>query len=211
MAKVFEFLRSAIYILLLAVVAAVVLWNFRALDRAVRNLFVQASSINTIEVLGLKLSFNARTVELDLKSDLENYERYNPSWFIDNGFDTRADYEAHILALTQSLSQREVDRLVNVGELKNLCTFERPDAEMRVYSATDARLKDKGLTKITDSPETFRRVRDQFAVLDAKGELPTIGHPLSCYEMTRTDDGYNVRTVLIKGMSRRFGPSADAR
>ncbi len=209
MTKLFEIARSAIYFLLLAIVAIVVLWNFRALDRAVQNLFVQASSINTIEVLGLKLSFSARTVELDLKADLENYERYNPSWFIDNGFATRADYESHILALTQGLSQTEVGRLVNAGELKNLCTFEHPDAEMRVFAAADARLKDKGLTKIIDSPETFRRVREEIAALEAKGEVPTIGHPVSCYEMKRTDDGYNVRTVLIKGMSRRFGASAE--
>jgi hypothetical protein len=211
MTKLFEIVRSVIYILLLSVVAIVVLWNFRALDRAVQNLFVQASSINTIEVLGLKLSFNARTVELDLKSDLENYERYNPSYFIDNGFATRADYESHILALTQGLSQKEVDRLVNIGELKNLCTFERPDPEMRIYAAADARLKDKGLTKIIDSPQTYQHVRDQFAALESKGELPAIGHPVSCYEMNRTDDGYNVRTVLIKGMSRKFSVMTDAR
>jgi hypothetical protein len=209
MAKYFEIARSAIYIILLAVVAIVVLWNFHALDSAVQNLFVQASSINTIEVLGLKLSFNARMVELDLKADLENYERTNPSYFTDNGFATRADYESHILALTQGLSQKEVDRLVNVGELRNLCTFEHPDTEMRIYAAADARLKDKGLTKIMDSPETLRTVRDQFAALEAKGELPAIGRPLSCYEMKRTDDGYNVRTVLIKGMSRRFSPATE--
>jgi hypothetical protein len=209
--KLLEIARSAIYFLLLSAVAIVVLWNFRALDRAVQNLFVQASSINTIEVLGLKLSFNARTVELDLQSALENYERYNPSWFIDNGFATRADYESHILALTQGLSQKEVDRLVNVGELENLCSFEHPDTEMRVFAATDARLMDKGLTKIMDSAETFRRVRDQFAALAAKGELPAIGYPISCYEMKRTTDGYNVRTVLIKGMSRRFSPSTDGK
>ncbi len=209
MTKLFEIARSAIYFLLLSVVAVVVLWNFRALDRAVQNLFVQASSINTIEVLGLKLSFNARMVELDLQSALESYERYNPSWFIDNGFATRADYEAHILALTQGLSQTEVDRLVTVGELRNLCSFEHPDAEMRVFAAADARLRDKGLTEITDNPETFRRVRDEFAALAAKGELPAIGHPVSCYDMKRTDDGYNVRTVLIKGMSRKFGPASE--
>jgi len=209
MAKLFEIARSAIYIVLLSVVAIVVLWNFRAFDRAVQNLFVQASSINTIEVLGLKLSFNARTVELDLQSALESYERYNPSYFTDNGFATRADYESHILALTQGLSQKEVDRLVNVGELKNLCRFEHPDTEMRIFAAADARLMDKGLTKITDDPETFRRVRDEFAALEAKGELPAIGYPVSCYEMQRTNDGYNVRTVLIKGMSRRFAPTPE--
>jgi hypothetical protein len=211
MTKLFEIARSAIYVLLLSVLAIVVLWNFRALDRAIQNLFVQASSIDTIEVLGLKLGFNARRVEHDLQSALENYERYNPSYFIDAGFASRADYESHILALTQGLSQKEVDRLVNVGELKNLCRFAHPDTEMRIFAAADARLVDKGLTKITDSPETFRRVRDEFAALEAKGELPAIGRPLSCYEMRRTDDGYNVRTVLIKGMSRRFGASTDAK
>jgi hypothetical protein len=189
MAKLFEILRSAIYILLLSLVAFVILWNFESLDRAVQNLFVQASSINTIEVLGLKLSFNARSVELDLESDLENYEKYNPNYFIDHGFSTRTDYESHILALTQGLSQKEVDRLVNIAELKDLCTFERPTPEMRVFAAADARLKDKGLIEIIASPQAQQRVHDEFTALAAKGELPAIGYPRTCYDLKRTDDG----------------------
>lgn len=205
--KLLEIARSAIYVVLLSIFVFIVVWNFRALDRAIQNLFVQASSINTIEVLGLKLTFNARSVELDLEPAMEAYERYNPDYFIENGFASRAEYEAHILALTQGLSQTEVSRLVSVGELKNLCIFEHPDRDMRIFAAVDARLKDKGLTKITDSPETLQRVRDKFAALEMKGELPAIGRPLSCYDMRRTDTGYNVRTVLVKAMARRFGPT----
>jgi len=209
MTKYFEYARSLLYSLLLLAVVSVVLWNFKALNRAVQNLFVQASSISTIEILGLKLSFNPKTVGLDLQSDLENYERYSPHYFIDHGFISRADYESHISALTLGLSNQEVDRLINVGELKNLCLFQHPNEAMRVRAAADVRLRDKGLVAISDSPETHQRVHEQFAALESQGKLPEIGHPISCYDMVRTDDGYNVRTVLIKGMSKRFEESSD--
>lgn len=201
MTKLFEIARSVIYVVLLSVVALVVVWNFRALDRAVRNLFVQASSINTIEVLGLKLSFNARTVELDLAPYLENREH---EFFTRNGFATRADYESHILALTQGLSQTEVDRLMNGPGSPRLCVFQYPDEQMQIFASADSRLRDKHLVRTEDSPRTFDQVSSDFGAKAAQGALPAIGYPVSCHTMDWTDEGRDVRTVLIKGMSRRF-------
>jgi hypothetical protein len=42
-----------------------------------------------------------------------------------------------------------------VGQLKNLCEFENPSAEMRDDAALDYELRDKGLTKIEVSPATL--------------------------------------------------------
>jgi hypothetical protein len=205
----FQIARSALYALILAAFAFIILWNFRDLDNAVRNLPSQAAALNAVEVLGSKLTFSVTTVEQDLKKALEDIEKHEPDFYAKLGFEDRSDYESHILALIQGLNQKEIARLMDAGELKNLCKFEHPTPGMRVDLTIDYRLKDKGLTAISDSSETLDRVRDQFRALQADGKLPEIGHPLACYDMTLTPTGYNTKTVLVKTMSRRFRPAPE--
>ena len=69
-----------------------------------------------------------------------------------------------------------------VGQLKNLCEFDNPSTEMRNDVVFDYGLRDKGLTKIEVNPD---------------------GYPRTCYDMTLTNDGYNVKTVLVKILRRR--------
>ena len=91
-----------------------------------------------------------------------------------------------------------------VGQLKNLCEFENPSTEMRNDVALDYELRDKGLTKIEVNPATLESVRAELDQMKAQGKSLVNGYPRTCYDMTLTDDGYNVKTVLVKSLSATF-------
>jgi hypothetical protein len=109
-----------------------------------------------------------------------------------------------VLALIQGLDGKEFIRLMYVGQLKNLCEFENPSTEMRNDVALDYGLRDKGLTKIEVNPATLESVRAELDQMKAQGKSPENGYPRTCYDMTLTDDGYNVKTVLVKSLSATF-------
>ena len=116
----------------------------------------------------------------------------------------------HVLALIQGLDGKEFVRLMYVGQLKNLCEFENPTTEMRNDVALDYELRDKGLTKIEVSPATLESVRAELAKMVAQGKSLDNGYPRTCYDMTLTDDGYNVKTVLVKSLSATFDKGRNA-
>ncbi|MGA7383722.1 MAG: hypothetical protein WBW81_03180, partial [Methylocella sp.] len=94
--------------------------------------------------------------------------------------------------------------LMYVGQLKNHCEFENPSTEMRDDAALDYELRDKGLTKIEINPATLESVRAGVAKLAAQGKSLDNGYPRTCYDLTLTNDGYNVKTVLVKSLSVTF-------
>jgi hypothetical protein len=47
-------------------------------------------------------------------------------------------------------------------------------------------------------------VRAELAKMVAQGKSLDNGYPRTCYDMTLTDDGYNVKTVLVKSLSAMF-------
>jgi hypothetical protein len=47
-------------------------------------------------------------------------------------------------------------------------------------------------------------VRAELAKTVAQGKSLDNGYPRTCYDMTLTDDGYNVKTVLVKSLSATF-------
>ncbi|MGH6795420.1 MAG: hypothetical protein ACREDD_04660 [Methylocella sp.] len=110
----------------------------------------------------------------------------------------------HVLALIHGLDGKEFVRLMYVGQLKNLCEFENPSTEMRDDVVLDYELRDKGLTKIEDSPATLESVRAELAKMVAQGKSLDNGYPRTCYVMTLTADGDNVKTVLVKSLSAAF-------
>ena len=109
-----------------------------------------------------------------------------------------------VLALIHGLDGKEFVRLMYVGQLKNLCEFENPSTEMRNDVALDYELRDKGLTNIAVNPVTLESVRAELAKTVAQGKSLDNGYPRTCYDMTLSDDGYNVKTVLVKSLSATF-------
>jgi hypothetical protein len=198
MSKALDYIKAALQIAFSLVVLAIILLNFRGISVAIQNILQQAASISAVEYYGLKLNFTAATVDTNLKLE------YTEADFKKLGVDDSAAYKSRVLALIHGLDSKEFVRLMYVGQLKNLCEFENPSTEMRDDAALDYELRDKGLTKIEVSPATLESVRAELAKMVAQGKSLDNGYPRTCYDMTLTDDGYNVKTVLVNSLSATF-------
>jgi hypothetical protein len=187
-------IKAALQIAFSLVVLAIVLLNFQGLYLAARKFLERAASVSSIKLLGVEVDLDQAGVDRAL---------------------FRADYltgadKGRVLAMVHGLSAKEFVRLMYVGQLKNLCEFENPSTEMRNDVALDYRLRDKGLTKIEVNPATLESVRAELAKMVAQGKSLDNGYPLKCYDMTFTDDGYNVKTVLVDNLSEAFGDGRKA-
>jgi hypothetical protein len=195
MSKALDYIKAALQIAFSLVVLAIILLNFRGLHLALQKFLERAASVSAIKVLGVEIDMDAADRALsatDAKRALFHVENL-----------TDAE-KRRVLALIQGLDAKEFIRLMYVGQLKNLCEFENPSTEMRDDAALDYELRDKGLTKIEGSPAALESVRAELAKTVAQGKSPDNGYPRTCYDMTLTDDGYNVKTVLIKSLSATF-------
>ncbi len=197
MSKALDYIKAALQIAFSLVVLAIILLNFRDLHLAVQKFLERAASVSAIKVLGVEVDLDEAGVDralsaADAKRALFHVENLT-------GAEKR-----RVLALIQGLDGKEFIRLMYVGQLKNLCEFETPSTEMRDQVALDYELRDKGLTKIEVSPATLESVRAELAKIVAQGKSLDNGYPHTCYDMTLTDDGYNVKTVLVKSFSATF-------
>ena len=98
-------------------------------------------------------------------------------------------------------------RLVVVADVAHQLSRQVRDGSEHAASndvALDYTLRDKGLTKIEISPATLESVRAEVAKTVAQEKGLDIGYPRACYDMTLTDDGYNVKTALVKHLSEAF-------
>jgi len=82
-----------------------------------------------------------------------------------------------------------------VGTLANSCEFSRPSAKVKHYLEIDRQLNKIGLVENKPDPAAYKQVKKE-------GEDPENGLPISCYQMTLTEQGFNVR----QHSSRRWGP-----
>jgi hypothetical protein len=197
MSKALDYIKAALQIAFSLVVLAIILLNFRGLHLAVQKFLERAASVNAIKGFGIEIDLDAAGVDralsaADAKRTLFHVENLT-------GAEKR-----RVLALIQGLDGKQFVRLMYVGQLKNLCEFENPSTEMRDDAALDYELRDKGMTKIEANPVTLESVRAELAKMVAQGKSLDNGYPRSCYDMTLTDDGYNVKTVLVKSLSAMF-------
>jgi hypothetical protein len=195
MSKALDYIKAALQIAFSLVVLAIILLNFRGLHLAAQRFLERAASVSSIKVLGVEIDMEATDRALsaaDAKRALFHVENL-----------TGAE-KGRVLELIHGLDGKEFIRLMYVGQLKNLCEFESPSTEMRDDVALDYVLRDKGLTKIEVSPTTLESVRAALANMVAQGKSLDNGYPHTCYDLTFTDDGYNVKTVLVKSFSETF-------
>jgi hypothetical protein len=197
MSKALDYIKAALQIAFSLVVLAIILLNFRGLHLAVQKFLERASSVSAIKGFGVEIDLDAAGVDralsaADAKRTLFHVENLT-------GAEKR-----RVLDLIQGLDGKEFVRLMYVGQLKNLCEFENPSTEMRNDVALDYELRDKGLTKIEVNPATLESVRAALAKMVAQGKSLDNGYPRTCYDMTLSDDGYNVKTVLVKSLSATF-------
>jgi hypothetical protein len=195
MSKALDSIKAALQIAFGLVVLAIILLNFRGLQLALEKFLERAASVSSIKVLGVEIDMDAAD------SALSAADAKRAIFHVAGLTDAE---KRRVLALIHGLDGKEFIRLMYVGQLKNLCEFENPSTEMRNDAALDYEMRDKGFVKIEDSPATLESVRAALAKLVAQGKNLDNGHPRACYDMTLTDDGYNVKTVLVKTLSATF-------
>lgn len=195
MSKALEYIKAALQIAFSLVVLAIVLLNFHGLYVALQKFLERAASVSAIKVLGIEIDMEATDRALAAA------DAKRAVFHVQNLTDAE---KRRVVALIHGLDGREFVRLMYVGQLKNLCEFEKPSTEMRNDVALDYELRDKGLTNIAVNPATLESVRAELAKIVAQGKSLDNGYPRSCYDMTLSDDGYNVKTVLVKNLSTTF-------
>jgi hypothetical protein len=195
MSKALDYIKAALQIAFGLVVLAIILLNFRGLHLAVQKFLERAAQVSAVKVLGVEIDMDAADRALSAA------DAKRAVFHVQNLTDAE---KRRVLALIHGLDGKEFVRLMYVGQLKNLCEFENPSTEMRDDAALDYELRDKGLTKIEVSPATLESVRAELAKTVAQGKSLDNGYPRTCYDMTLTDDGYNVKTVLVKSLSATF-------
>jgi hypothetical protein len=80
------------------------------------------------------------------------------------------------------------------------CDFDKATSRMRLFSAADAGLVEKKLVEripTTRVPVVHYDPKDKNAV--------DIGNPSNCYQMVLTDEGRNLKSVLVSELTRAFG------
>jgi hypothetical protein len=197
MSKALDYIKAALQIAFSIVVLAIILLNFRGLHLAVQKFLERAAQVSSIKAFGIEVDMDAAGVDRAFSRADANRALFGKDPL------TRAE-KSRVLALIHGLDGKEFVRLMYVGQLKNLCEFENPSSEMRSDVALDYELRDKGLTKIEVDPATLESVRAELAQMVAQGKSLNNGYPRTCYDMTLTDDGYNVKTALVRHLSEAF-------
>lgn len=181
-----DLLRTALYLTALGFL----IWNLPTIATAGHTLLERAGALNTLEVAGVKIGFDQASVFQQL-----DYPHLS------------AADKTKVLEKLEGLEPDEFERLMNVGELADLCEFEQPNVEMRRMIALDYQLREKGLTFIVDSPDLRTNVEAKIKVGEAESHKPSdIGHPRACYVMDLTATGHDAKTALVKLLSNAFNP-----
>lgn len=191
--KFFDFLKGLMMIGLFSLLFLIFCSHFRELDTLCESLLSEARAINLDHV-----KFSAFGAEIDgsfskqqIASQLEMEGVEDP---------TIPDM---VHALVLNLKPDEADRLMYVGTLKASCEFTRPSANAKHYLEIDRQLNKKGLVEIKPDPVTYKLTKKD-------GDDPNNGLPISCYQMTLTAQGFNVKTALVKTLGMMFKSNANA-
>ena len=120
-----------------------------------------------------------------------------------------ADAQSKLTKLAVDLGPREVDRLLHLPEVEQAsqgdrylhCEFERSTAQMRYFSAVDHGLAERALVARSPRAPISRPRRRRRRASAA---------PSRCYQMELTDDGYDVKSLIVSEMTRFFHGGFDA-
>jgi hypothetical protein len=187
MATHLDALKSGLQVCYGIVFLALIIWVFPDLRAASKMLLERASTAASFKFSGLEIAFSATSVAQGL--ELAKVPE---------------DEQAIVLAAVQNLGSDGFRRLMAVGQLENLCEFERPTPQMRSDVALDYELAAKGLTEIEPSWNTLESVKAWRTSVLAKGRDVEIGAPHQCYKMTLSKVGNRVKTVIVENLAPAF-------
>ncbi len=189
----FDFVKVSVALVLGGVIIAVAVADFKSISAASRQFLAKAGDARELDFAGFKVSLNEDSVTEALAEYAADPSEISP------------DVTEAIRALTPD----EFARLMDVGQLDGLCQYQAPNAKMRADVALDYGLAEKGLTWIADSPDTLASVNAYLAEKAAEGDRGANGRALSCYAMTLTDLGRNVKTGLVQSFKTAFDPGRE--
>ncbi|MEJ0092066.1 MAG: hypothetical protein WDN46_01080 [Methylocella sp.] len=184
------FARASITVVASCVLLALFIIDFNAISDASQQLLRRAGSVTTLKVFGVELTLDEQAVSVALSEYADRPHRLS----------------AEVAKVISKLKPSEFVRLMEVGQMSGLCEFERPSAKMRADVALDYGLQEKGLTKVADSLTTLADVVAYLEHSASEGLETPNGHPLSCYDLTLTDLGRDVKTALVQSFKSIFDP-----
>ncbi|WP_026605864.1 hypothetical protein [Methylocapsa acidiphila] len=188
---VVNLVKVAVAVVLGAVVIGVAATDFKSITAASQQILAKASDARELDFAGFKLSLSESTVTEALAQYAADPSKISPE----------------VTQAIRDLRPDEFARLMDVGQLDGLCRYQNPSARMLGDVALDYDLAAKGLTWIGDSPDTFASVEAYLAEKAAEGMPSPNGRPISCYQMTLTDLGRNVKTGLVQSFKKAFDPT----
>lgn len=190
--KFFDFLKGLMLISLFSLLFSIFCYHFKELDNLYDSLLSEAKSINFdhVKVSAFGAEFDGFLSNQQIATQLET-----------EGVDDPTTQDM-VQAVVLNLKPEEVDRLMYVGTLKASCEFTRPSAKAKRYLDIDRQLNKKGLVEIKPDLVAYEQVKKN-------AEDPDNGRPTSCYQMTLTDDGFNVKTALVKTLGTVFKNNAN--
>jgi hypothetical protein len=190
--KFFDFLKSLMAISVFLLLFLIFCFHYQELNHLCEAFLAEAQTINLDHV-----KFSAFGAEVDgsfsqqqIASQLET-----------EGVDDPATQDK-VSQVVLGLKPEEVDRLMYVGTLQASCDFTKPAPRTKRFIEVDRELRAKGLVAFKPDPVTYERLKQH-------GDDPDNGLPLSCYDMTLTDQGFNVKTALVKTLGTMFKSNAN--
>ncbi len=190
---IFDCVKVSVAVVLGGLVIVVAVTDFKSIAAASQQLLAKAGNAKELEIAGFKVSLSE-----DAVSDALAEYAADPS-----------EISPEVTNAIHALRPDEYARLMDVGQLDGLCEYARPSAKMREDVAIDYELAEKKLTWIADSPDTLANVRSYLAEKAAAGDASANGRALSCYDMTLTELGRNVKTALVQSFKNAFDPLRD--
>ncbi len=195
-----KFINCALITAAAGLIFAALLMEFSTIRMGVVDLMARVKNVESLELPSFKMAFKSR----ETASVIPWFEGLND------------DKKTMLTDDIRALRPEWLERLLNVGALRNLCEYERPTPEMRVEVAMDYKLEAMGLIEIEPSREVeAAAMRDMRRSMAENAAGWTIGKPVSCYVATLKDRGWLVKTAVLQylaaGLADVASPKAEAR
>jgi hypothetical protein len=115
-----------------------------------------------------------------------------------------------IVADIAALDAPTMERLIYVESLKDTCKYQTHAWKAERAAMLDDRLVAMGLATMSDDAETKERIDWRIRTNDKIAPAKELGAPLSCYKMTLTPEGADVRNVVVNtAVASATGRAAD--
>jgi len=184
--KLATFLTTLRSIVLSLVFLALVAWNFGAINTSAKEVLGMVSHGQQFEANGIKVV---------LRDDAKLKANVSVADVTLSETEKRATVEA-----AQKLTGVQAERLFTIVSGTSHCQYSLPTPQMMLYLYNDVALKDLGLVELKDDPIAFKNESLRIA---APGS--DIGKALSCYSMSLTRKGANVKSALVGIIRQQLG------